>query len=223
MINQKNDKRGGFYWHNGKPFVSVTKVLEIIDKPALRYWFAREVYWCIVNNPTMNEKEAMQAPWSKSSKAKSRGTTVHSIVESFKTTGDVVTPASPEFKGYARAFETWVHEYDASIVEHERSVFNQEHRYGGTLDMLAQIGNQTCIIDVKTGKDIYPEAGLQLSAYLHTDGMTAKRIGVLLLQPEGLYKFQWMPDNFDVFLHAKALWEWNNHDILAKVNYFAKE
>ena len=39
----KNDRRGGIYFLDGKPYVSVTKVLEIIDKPALKYWHGEEI------------------------------------------------------------------------------------------------------------------------------------------------------------------------------------
>jgi hypothetical protein len=222
MANQKSNKRGGFYFHNGLPYASVTGILQIIDKPALRFWFGREVYWATVRTPGIGEKEALAAPWSVSGKAKNRGTTVHSIVESFKETGRVLTPENAEYQGYATAFDTWVKEYQAVILEHEKTVVNEKEGYGGTLDLHLKVGGDDCIIDVKTGKDIYMESGLQLSAYKHCDGMDIKRIGVLLLMPEGVYKFQWMEDDFEAFLAAKKLWEWSNKDMLAKVNYYRR-
>lgn len=223
MADKRRTRRGGFYWHKDRPLVSVTNVLKIIDKPALRYWFGQQVYWAMVKNPDLGEKEALNSPWKTSGKAKSRGTAVHNIVETWKTTGDLVTDAPEDYKGYARGFEKWVNEYNAKVLEHEKTVINLKEKYAGTLDLLTEINNTRAIIDVKTGKDIYPEAGLQLSAYLHGENVEAERIGVLLLQESGKYKFQWVDDDYEVFLHAKALWEWNNQSTLNSVNYYQQE
>jgi hypothetical protein len=57
---RESSRRGGFYWHtDGRPYISVTTVLSVIDKPALRYWFGKEVYRAMVVNPTLGEKEAL--------------------------------------------------------------------------------------------------------------------------------------------------------------------
>jgi hypothetical protein len=218
-LNQKDKKRGDFYWYHGKPYVSVTQVLKVIDKPALRFWFGREVYRFFAKNPNAGEQEALNAPWSVSGVARNRGTTVHSIVESWETTGKVITNTPPQFQGYARAFESWVNEYQAQLLEHERTIINTEHKYAGTLDLMVNINHQPAIIDVKTGKDIYAEAGLQLSAYKHGDEVKADKVGVVLLQEDGNYKFQWLPDDFDTFLHVKAVWEWLNREMLEGYGY----
>lgn len=224
MADKRNARRGGFYFHQKTPYVSVTNVLKIIDKPALRYWFGREVYWAMINNPDMGEKEALSAPWKTSGKAKSRGSTVHSIIESYKHTGDIITDTPEEFKGYAKAFERFVREYDIKVLEHEKTVLNHEYKYAGTLDMLIEVntraGSKLAILDAKTGKDIYPESALQLSAYKHANlGVDVDRIGVILLQDDGNYKFAWQEDQFDAFLAAQQLWVWANKDTCDKVNY----
>jgi hypothetical protein len=198
--------------------VSVTEVLRVIDKPQLMYWFGKQVYYAMAKDPTMNEKEALAAPYKINSDAKARGTTVHSIVESYKHTGDVVTNTPEPFKGYARAFEHWVRDFKPNVVEHERTVINTEHRYAGTLDMLADVDKEKLIIDVKTGKAIYGEAYLQLSAYLHGN-VDAKGIAVLLLQENGTYTFERGEDKFDYFLAAKKLWEWVNADLIKTISY----
>ena len=220
MANNKNAKRGNFYWENGQPYISVTQALQCLDKPALRYWYGMQVYRYFVNNSDASEREALAAPWSVSGTAKNRGTTVHSIVESWQHTGTVKTDIPEAYKGYATAFNDWVNEYNAELVEHESSVVNHVEKYAGTLDLRVKIANTTAIIDVKTGKDIYPESGLQLSAYKHCDNVQADRIGVVLLQENGTYKFQWQPDEYEAFLHVKAVWEWVNQDLLKSVNYY---
>ena len=69
--DQRNDRRGGFYWVDNKPYVSVTTALSVIDKPALRYWFGKQVYLAMTKDPTLNEKAALSAPYQMSDKAKS--------------------------------------------------------------------------------------------------------------------------------------------------------
>ena len=77
QTNQKEFKRGGFYWIEDKPFVSVTNILKIIDKPALRRWVGKEVYLAMVKDPTISEAEALSAPYKKSEKASLRGKAIH--------------------------------------------------------------------------------------------------------------------------------------------------
>jgi len=222
MANKKSLKRGNFYWYHGAPYLSVTQILQALDKPALRFWFGREVYRFFMNNPMASEQEALAAPWATSGIAKNRGTTVHSIVESWEHTGKVNMDIPEAYRGYAVAFNDWVNEFNADLLLHEESVRNDEHRYGGTLDLKVKIGGEIAIIDVKTGKDIYPESGLQLSAYKHCDDIEATRIGVILLQPNGTYKFSWMEDEFETFLHVKKIWEWQNKELLTAANYYQK-
>lgn len=212
----KEQRRGGFYWKDGKPYVSVTNVLKVLDKPALRYWFGREVYRAMVIDPTLQEAEALAKPYDVSDIAKSRGTTIHSIVESYKTTGKQITPPD-EFKGYAEAFYSWVNDYKMTILEHEKTVFDEVVKVAGTLDLLCKNNGDTWVIDVKTGKDIYDEAFLQVSAYMNM--ANANRGGVLLLQENGKYKFAESPNYYSYFLHCKHIWEFVNRELCEKVNY----
>jgi hypothetical protein len=243
--DQRGNRRGGFYWENEKPYVSVTNVLKVIDKPALRYWFGKEVFLAMVKDPTLDEKAALSAPYQKSDKAKDRGTTVHSIVEAYKHSEKYIESVPAEFKGYAQAFYDWTRDNHVTILEHEKTVINEMDGYAGTLDLLVQLNGSPhyYVIDVKTGKDIYPEAFLQLSAYRRalqsqnkvkkggtwgelgeTLGKMSMKIGVLLLQEDGSYKFEKSErDYFDIFLSAKKLWEWQNEGLLNKMGYYTEQ
>jgi len=216
-------KRGNFYWINKAPFASVTQILKAIDKPALRYWFGKEVYYAMVKNPTLGEKEALSAPYKTSGKARERGKTIHSVVEAYKSSKTVIETIPEEFKGYVKAFYGWIEGEKIKIEEREKTVVSKKHNYAGTLDLLVLKDKSRWIIDVKTGKDIYPEAFLQLSAYKHAleedTEIKVDRIGVLLLQENGKHKFAEGEDNFEVFLAIKKLWEFLNKDICKKVGY----
>ena len=226
--NQKDLRRGIFYWKDGKQYLSVTEILKIIDKPALRYWFGQEVYYAMVKDPTLNEAAALSAPYQTSESAKNRGTTVHSIVEAYKASGKRLEGIPEEFQGFATAFYKFMDEVKPEIVEQEKTVFDEEHKIGGTLDMYCKIGNSMYVLDIKTGKDIYSEVDLQLSAYAHMLRLTGTKvdnIGVVLLEigdnkrPTGNYKFAQRTERHDIFLHVKALYEWQNREKLIKLGY----
>lgn len=221
-------RRGGFYWMNGKPYLSVTTILKIIDKPALMYWFGREVYYAMLQNPKLDEREALQAPYATSDKAKSRGSTIHSIVEAFKSTEQRIESIPLHLRDYALAFYDFMQDFDIEILEQEKSFVSKKYGIAGTLDMYAKIGNKKFIVDVKTGKDIYPESGLQMSAYKAMaleNGYEVDEIATLLLEtgkdnkPTGKYKFQTMEYSMDTFLACKKVYEYINKEKLIKVGY----
>ena len=214
-MNKTDQRRGGFYWLDKIPYVSVTQVLSIIDKPQLRYWFGKQVYYAMVKDPTLKEQEALSAPYKTTEKAAERGTTVHSIVESYKHTKKHIDGIPDKYRGYAHAFYSWVEDNQAELLEHERTVVSKQHGFAGTLDLLAKLGDKIFVIDIKTGKDIYPEAFLQLSAYqyaLAEEGTVTDGTGVCLLMENGSYKFAEGRQELKPFLAAKALWEWKNKE-----------
>jgi 23S rRNA pseudoU1915 N3-methylase RlmH len=224
MTNTKN-KRGGFYWVDGTPYASVTDIISVLDKPALRYWFGKTVYRAFAANPDLSENEALVAPWQLNGDAKDRGSTVHSIVESWKQTKKNIATIPDQFKGYADAFYKFVKTNHVEIKEHEKTVVSRLYRFAGTLDILAKInGNKKLmIIDVKTGKGLYPEVELQLSAYrqaLKEEGVEAD-IAALLLGEDGTYQFaKYEKDRLEQFLACLTIWRWQNEEKLAQMNFF---
>lgn len=224
MNNFKDQKRGGYYFKDNTPYVSVTRVLEIIDKPALRYWFGKQVYKAMVVNPSISEQEALSAPYAASDKAKNRGSAVHSVVEAYKA-GTAVTQSTEELQPFINAFFEWANNNHIKIISQEKTVFSKKYGYAGTYDLLATLngGGKNILIDVKTNKDgtVYPEAFLQLSAYKHAleeEGQKTDQIAVLALSSKGTFTFQTGQDCFEAFLNAKALWEWKNPERLSEKN-----
>lgn len=49
----------------------------------------------------------------------------------------------------------------------EESIVDDELGFGGTVDLVAEIDGQLELIDLKTGKGIWPEHSIQLAAYRH--------------------------------------------------------
>lgn len=225
--DKKKQRRGGFYWFDEVPYVSVTTILGVIDKKPLMYWFGKEVYLAMVKNPSLDQKSALAAPYKITETAQERGTDVHMVVESYEKTRKALDGLREGIKAYATAFYDWVEENNMELVEHERTVISQKYKYAGTLDLLARNKKtkKLYLIDIKTGKYIYPEAFLQLSAYqqgLKEEGVKVNGLAVLLLKENGKYKFEEGESALSVFLNAKGLWEWKNKSLIEKVGYKGK-
>lgn len=231
-IDKRAARRGGFYWIGdpSRPFVTVTTVISILDKPALRYWSGKEIYYALVKDPSLSEQEALAAPYKKSKSAMSRGTAVHDIIEHYVHNKKTVEGIDEAIRPYGQAFYDWFESTDVEILDHEKTVTSEKYGYTGTLDLLVRFikKDKVFVIDLKTGKDIYPESFLQSSAYaqaLHENGIKVSGIGTLLLEtgkddkPTGDYKFQKGKYCFRQFLACQSLWYWRNREICEKVGY----
>lgn len=215
------NRRGGFYWHpeTDKPYISVTNVLRAtIDKPALRYWFGRKVYYAMAKDPGIDEKTALNAPYKSSSKAKDRGSTIHSLIEAHKNGSPRIKPGTEELQGYAKAFYDWFEDINPEVLENEKTVY-ADIGFAGTIDMVARIGGKVYVIDFKTSKggQVYDEAHLQVSAYKYALGTDAGMI--VALSEEGKYTQVQARDGFGAFKHALGLYKFLNEEQLKEVGY----
>lgn len=111
-------------------------------------------------------------------------------------------------------FVPWVRRFRPEFIATEASVFNRRQAYAGTLDWIARLevddGSFVVLGDYKSGRDVYPEVGLQLSALRRgdfiglPDGVTElampaiDRTAVLHLTPRG-YGFRWVRSDDEIF------------------------
>ena len=230
MADTRTTRRGGFYFEGETPYATVTTILKVIDKPALMRWASKETYYAMVNDPGLDERDAVNAPYRKSKGSKERGLEVHDIVESYKVKGEDLSSVREPLRPYIKAFYQWLKDHSVKILQNEVSSKSERYGYKGTCDLLATLGDSedVYVIDVKTGKYIYDEVELQLSAYkqsLNEQGQKADRLAVLLLEtgkdnePTGNYIFATRDYKFKEFLAAKTLWEWQNKETCYKVGY----
>jgi len=221
-------RRGGFYFVKDKegiekPYPSVTKIISVLDKPMLQRWYGSEVYKAVIVDPSISESDALSAPWRSSGIAKTRGTFVHKITENFKDTPEYMDSLPEDKKGYAIAYKNWTHDYNPTIICQEKTVVSKEYGFAGTLDIMARLNDSSklTIIDKKTGKGIYPECVLQLSAYKQAMKELGKDvdIGALLLMPDGSYQFhRYEVSKLKEFLACKLIYEWQHEDLIKKIN-----
>lgn len=178
------------YRISGVPHMSVTKVLDIIDKPALKYWAAN----C--------EREACAAAaesWIKSGgagsiadvfervkhafrryqkAAKDIGTEAHEAIEFIlkQRLSPIPGAVAPTIGNTAQyvvsAWKRWDEEFEFRPLAVEKNLFNQKAKVAGRMDFLAEVPKHPLlegrfvIFDWLTSdKDIYKEKILQVNTY----------------------------------------------------------
>ena len=210
------------------PLPSVTGILNIVDKSgALVGWAKRETAACAVRNLDMLAAmrqaggDVAAVNWLKAipdyqrDTAADIGTRVHALAES-TAKGIPVTPTDEE-RPFLAAFQRFLDEWQPRYLATEEMVASLTHRYAGTLDAIVRrcFDQELVIVDYKTGREIYPEVGLQLAAYARGEFMglpdgSERRLpeigvgAVLHLTPTG-YEFRRVRIDdllYRIFLHA---------------------
>lgn len=166
--------------------------------------------------------------------AGSKGTKVHKACEDllkgkelkiddkyYNESLDKEEELTPEEWHCVMTFKEWHEDYKPEkVVAFEVSGVNPEIGFGGTIDIICVIKGQIWIIDLKTSANIWRSHELQVSSYKRLlpfieatqkiDVETVK-LGILQLgytrNKLKQYKFTEIEDKFDLFLHAKAIWE----------------
>lgn len=224
-------KRGSkrFYSWRGDNYWSVTTIIDGgIPKRALIHWAANEVSRYVCDNittlgPLVREDPEgaydllKRSPWRKKEKAADAGTAIHEAIEAY-ILGKPMPPWSEDVAPRLRQFERFLTAYAPEYHLTEASVYNKTQRYAGTLDALASIDGRKLVVDVKSGKGVYPEVALQLSAYRHAeiigmpDGSEApmpSTEGAVCLhltdEDYTLYEVRADEDVFKAFLHVREV------------------
>lgn len=177
-LTPQDGRSGRTYHWDGKDYVSVTQILSALNKPALPRWAAKSSAEFVVQNfavvsDLISRGQTAAAvdlikgsPWRARDKAADLGTAVHHLVEDYCVGNYLEPTADDERSPFLDAFIDWLNTFQPKIEESEVTVFNQTTGpYAGTLDLIASIGGLRWLIDVKTGKGVYPEHGLQIAAY----------------------------------------------------------
>ena len=188
----------GYYATPVGRFMSVTTIISLgVPKPALFHWAAYEAASCAVENvPALVKARGDEARkelrgWIQRAAERKRdtaadlGSFLHSIFEA-RILGAPTPEMSDEqalfVPGFDRFLNDWQPEYEAT----ELTVANTGDEYAGTLDFigtLPALGPDMLLGDYKTGKNVYPEVGLQLSAYRRAEIGWTRPAGVEVKPP----------------------------------------
>jgi len=182
--------RARFYTIEGQQWPSVTTVLDIIAKPALGPWYAKEerrhfeaAMLEVLGKPGARDPEyvltavaeavsGVKAADRAKQEAASIGTAMHAGIEWALRTqlGEDAGPEPRLPDAAAWALESWKDWAKSVALEPlaiERPVYCEVCGYAGTLDLYAQVRGVLTVLDWKSGRAIYPEAFLQNIAYRH--------------------------------------------------------
>lgn len=176
--SRNND--GYYTLPDGTQLMSVTTIIEHgIPKPGLVHWAAIEVARCAIEviprlarlRGEAAREEAYQwlrrAAERKRDDAAELGGDLHDVYEA-RVLGAPAPAATALQRPFFTAFQRFLDEHQPQFHAAEMVVANPDDGWAGKLDVamtLPRLGPAVVLGDWKTGKKVYDEAALQLSAY----------------------------------------------------------
>lgn len=174
-----------FYEHpvTGAKVPGVTTVIDVLSKPALPRWAAKETaVFAVANRKSWQDLDDDAAidllkgsPWRISGGAMSKGTEIHAIAEKLLM-NQPVDFVPPDIQNPVRGVAEIIEWLKPDVMHMECSVWNLTKKYAGTADVIARIDGEVWMLDWKSSKDVYPDYALQLAAYGHAE---------VILKPDG--------------------------------------
>jgi hypothetical protein len=185
----------------------VTTILGVLDKPALPKWAAGLVAEYIADNPEgvdalrplgrdLMVNTLKGIPWQRRDDAAARGTAFH-ILASRILHGEAVDVPQAQVPLVENALR-FMEEYEIEPLLNEAPVASREHRYAGTVDIVADSRLGRAVFDWKSGKRIYPRFALQLAAYGHAEFAVVDGEEVPVPEAEAAYGVHIREDGYDV-------------------------
>lgn len=174
-VTQPDGSRKYVHPITGETVPSVTTVLKIIAKPNVTQWAARKAaeyaveHWDEMEgwHPDQKIAQIKSAHEQISGDARDIGNKVHEVAELWAK-GEAHNPPK-ETSAYVNQLISFLMDNNVRFIENEITLWSRTYNYAGTADAIADIGGQVYLLDFKTGKRVYAEAALQLSALAECD------------------------------------------------------
>lgn len=159
----------------GESAPSVTTILKVIHKKELDGWAARMAAdyavknWFDLHLLDLRERRDLikSAPEVYADEKATLGSQVHEVADQWMK--GVPSEATKETSSYISQFIRFLAEFKPRFTGTEATVWSRRDEYAGTADIFAVIDGWNWLIDIKTGKGIYPEHGLQLAALANAE------------------------------------------------------
>jgi len=202
------------YKLDGEWVPGVTTILGCLDKPVIPKWAASQVAEYVADNPDgietlrgLGRGPMIQAlkgiPWEKRDRAGVRGNILHDYAEQLLNGEEI--DVDDEHVPVMEAALTFMDEWQIEPLLVEAPVASREHRWAGTLDLIAKYRDPrtgaegVAIFDWKSGKAIYPEYAWQFNAYAHAEFALVDGQEKPLPECEAAFGVQIRADGFDVY------------------------
>jgi len=210
-----NTGSGHYYVLDGERADGVTTLIGEGLPPRLEKWAAEKTanyaldHWDELTQMPLSERHSalIGARWADKNRAASQGTQVHQLGRELAAGHEVEVP--DYLDGYVRSYVSFLDDWEPQPELIEAVVGNRSVGYAGTLDLLAQVGSERWLFDIKTGAGVYGDTALQLAAYgfaefyLDAEGVECPmtppdRAAVVHVQP-GHYSVYPLPFDAEVF------------------------
>lgn len=190
------------YLVDGKKYVRVTKVLDIIAKPEFYRWYAK---FGFDHCERVKDRRA------------SFGTKFHKYVQLLLSGQELNWIAmDDEMFQTMNLFTKWASKHDIKPLFLEKHLIDNCHLVGGTADFAGKFDGKKVLIDWKTAKKIYPSYYLQIAAYvaIYEDMYNCILDGAYIFcfrdgkVTEEFISHKELEEYYDLFLCALRLWRW---------------
>lgn len=248
------DEKNHIYSVNEKQVYGVTSITGILGKPALIYWAVNQAInflkLNLVPGKALDEVQIKQllenariAHTKTKNTAADVGTMIHDWVAQYvkaisEKKEPPKRPVNKEMKAAIDGFFRWAKESQLKIIRSEQKVYHDKWQYAGTLDLEGIVNGKRAIIDLKTGKSLYPEAFLQASAYLkareqetgkeYPGGVIIVRLskrveeGEKIVEPFEAVRDENVDTHFRCFLNCLQIYRWQikvkRENLIKKIN-----
>ena len=190
------------YLIDGKEYIRVTRILDVISKPELYKWIGKH-------------------GWDYCEDVKDRragfGSRVHKEIRNLLE-GKEVWVDDEEMRKSLNLFNAWYSSHSVSPVFLEHTVKSDMFLYGGTVDFIGDFDGKRTIIDWKTSKYVFSHYLLQVAAYLHAfeeqypDEPRIEQCKVVTIRDGRINSKVLSRDKclelFDVFVCARKIYKW---------------
>jgi hypothetical protein len=224
-FSRRNHGSGHSYYLDDVKIDGVTTILsEGLPKNGLIQWAADCAAdlacdeWDTLAELPLSErrKQLARAPAARRDAAAVRGTRVHALADKLANGQQVAVP--DELAGHVEACVKFLDDWEPVPVLTETPVYHEKYRYGGTLDLVAEMDGRQWLLDFKTSASgVYGETAFQLAAYryathyLEDDGIRPMGVidecGVVWLRGDGYDLFPFRADEavFRQFLYIQQV------------------
>jgi hypothetical protein len=174
VLTRRNHGRGHSYYADGVKVPGVTRILEMMPKPALIGHAGKTTaayaidHWDELGElpPAERYEELKGVRQGELSAAAARGTRVHLIAEHQAAGREIEYPA--ELHGFVESYADFLRRFEVEPVAIELIVVNREVGYCGTADLIAHLLGEVWLLELKTARSgIFKESALQACAYQH--------------------------------------------------------
>lgn len=226
-VTRRNHGRGHSYSIDGQRAPGVTTILgDALPKRGLVNWAGDTTasyaldFWDELCDLTPSKRldRLKKARYEERDAAARRGTEVHRLGERAIAGEDVAAETPEELRGHVEQYIAFLDAFNVQPILVEAVVAHRQLWYCGTLDLVADLGPDRWLLDIKTGRSgIFGETALQLCAYqraeVYVDGQGAEhdmaeldigRVGAVHVRADG-YDLYPLETGDDVWLAWRHL------------------